>query len=174
VRPGPSSTARAPISIGPNRSDMEFFIRENVLDGNDELTRDNARFFSQVDADGKRVVRVVERPFEAPAVTTSSAGEALEAVLAKVGASRPTRDAVDERLVRDVRQRTGALIDSQSEVGGWPELKSATAPADADDDGMPDDFESEHGLDAHDAGDAAKLAPSGYSWIEEYANGLAR
>ncbi|TGX50446.1 hypothetical protein E5A73_18770 [Sphingomonas gei] len=37
-----------------------------------------------------------------------------------------------------VRNRTGAQIDSQRDVGGWPDLKSLPAPRDSDDDGMPD------------------------------------
>ncbi len=172
IRPGPSSRARTPITIGPNRSSMDFFIRDNVFDGNEELTRDNTRFFSQVEADGTRIVRIADQPIEAPKVTTVSAEEALELVLAKVGASLPKRDAVDARLVEHVRTRTGTMINSQTEVGGWPELKSATPPADADNDGIADDFEKRHGLDPHDPKDAAKLAPSGYTWIEEYINSL--
>ena len=66
------------------------------------------------------------------------------------------------------------MINSQTEVGGWPELKSGAAPTDSDDDGIADSFETQHGLDPHDGSDAAKLAPSGYSWIEDYLNGMAK
>lgn len=44
-----------------------------------------------------------------------------EKVLTEAGASRP-RDAVDARIVEEVRTRTGRIIDSEEEVGGWPAL----------------------------------------------------
>ena len=61
---------------------------------------------------------------------TQSAMDAAELVLAKSGASF-RRDAVDIRVTDDVRNRRGRLLDSQKEVGGWPELRSATPPADS-------------------------------------------
>lgn len=42
-------------------------------------------------------------------------------VLRIAGASEP-RDTVDRRVVADVRNRTGRIIDSQNDVGGWPDL----------------------------------------------------
>jgi hypothetical protein len=153
---------------------MDFFISDNVVDGNGDFTRDNARFFSQIEANGKRIVRTIEQPWPAPKVTTVAATDAVELVLASVGTSLPKRDAVDARLVNHVRTRTGKIINSQTEVGGWPELKSAAAPADSDNDGMPDAWELQHGLNPQDASDTTKLAPSRYTWIEEYINGLAK
>jgi hypothetical protein len=171
IRPGPSSRAKAPISVG-GPSDLQFFIRDNIFEGNDELTRDNTKFFNVTEIDGKRQVRTVEQPFAAPAVRTVAANDLVEHVLASVGASLPRRDPVDTRLVEHVRTRTGKIINSQKEVGGWPELKSAPAPADADNDGIPDAWETARGLDPKNPADAAKLAKSGYTNLEEYLNGL--
>jgi len=169
-----------PITIGPN-SDMQFFIRENVFEGSEELTADNSRFFSAVELedtakDGtkamKRQVRTVEQPFGAPHVTTVPAKDLPEFVLAAVGASLPKRDVVDARLIDHVRNRTGKLIDSQTEVGGWPELESGEVPADSDQDGMPDAWELAHKLNPHDPADATLDADhDGYTNIEEYLNG---
>ncbi|MBI4624107.1 MAG: pectate lyase [Verrucomicrobia bacterium] len=172
LRPGPSSRARTPITVG-NPSDLQYFIRDNIIEGNDALTAENAKFFSAVEFEGRRQVQTVGQPFAAPPVKTVSAQEALELVLATVGASLPVRDAVDARLVNHVRTRTGKLIDSQTEVGGWPELKSGPLPADTDNDGIPDSWETPRGLNPRDASDAATLAQSGYSNIEEYLNHLA-
>ena len=84
------------------------------------------------------------------------------------------RDAVDERLIRDVKSRSGKLIDSQDEVGGWPELKTVAAPKDTDRDGMPDDWERKHGLNPRDPEDRnGDLDGDGYTNLEEYLNGLA-
>ena len=179
LRPGPSSKARTPISIGP-KSDIQFFIRENILDGNDAFTTDNTRFFSAVqfeetNSDGgkamKLEVRTVDQPFDAPRVTTVPAKDVLALVLPTVGASLPKRDSVDARLVDHVRNRTGKLINSQDEVGGWPELKSGEVPLDSDSDGMPDAWEIKHNLNPHDPADAAMIAKDGYTNIEEYLNG---
>jgi len=55
-----------------------------------------------------------------------------------------SRDAVDTRVVSQVRNCTGRIIDSQDEVGGLPSLNSNTAPADGDQDGMPDSWETQY------------------------------
>jgi hypothetical protein len=170
IRPGPSSTARTPITIG-NPSDLAFFIRNNIFEGNDALTADNARFFSRVEIDGVRQVRVVDKPFEAAPVKTLSAKEAFGTVLPTVGASLPVRDAVDARIVDEVRQRKGSIIDSQTQVGGWPQYRQAQPPQDSDNDGIPDAWEIAHGLNPNDPADA-KLDRDGYTNIEEYLNDL--
>jgi pectate lyase len=114
-------------------------------------------------------------PVEVAPVTTHKAEEAYELVLLRAGAILPRRDAVDQRIVKDVRDRTGSLINSQADVGGWPELKSAEAPADKDLDGMPDAWETRHGLNPDDPADGAKPAAdgSGYTHLEIYLNDLA-
>ena len=62
---------------------------------------------------------------------TQPAAEAAELMLASAGASL-RRDAVDERAIADVRSRSGALIDSQPEVGGFPVRRSGLAAIDSD------------------------------------------
>jgi pectate lyase len=173
IRPGPSSKAKTPITVGnkPLDSDLQFHIRDNIFEGNEELTRDNTKFFSAYEIDGKRQVRTFDQPFAAPPVKTVSARNVVELVLATVGASLPQRDSADARLVDHVRTRTGTMINSQTEVGGWPELVAAPAPADADQDGMPDAWEAKHGLNPKDAGDAALDSDQdGYTNLEEFLN----
>ena len=72
-----------------------------------------------------------------------------------------------------IRKQTGKLLDSQDQVGGWPELKSKPAPNDADRDGMADAWETAHNLDPKNPedrnGDADK---DGYTNLEEYLNSL--
>jgi hypothetical protein len=172
LRPGPSSKAKAPISVG-HPSELTYFIRDNIIEGNDALTADNAQFFSTVEFEGKREVRTVDQPFAAPPVTTVPAQEALELVLANVGASLPAHDTVDLRLVRHARTRTGKIIDSQAEAGAWPELKSLAPPKDSDGDGIPDFWEKQFGLDPTNATDSAAIAMNGYANIENYFNNTA-
>jgi hypothetical protein len=170
IRPGPSSRARFPISVGAE-SDIQFYLRGNVMEGNDTLTADNKKFINTLELNGKAQVQIVERPFEAPPVATVSAGDAYRVVLAAVGACKPVRDSVDARIIQNVINGKGRIINSQKDVGGWPDLKSAPAPADSDHDGMPDQWETTHGLNPKDPSDAsADRDKDGYTNLEEYLN----
>jgi hypothetical protein len=103
---------------------------------------------------------------------THSTEEARRLVLAGAGASL-VRDAVDKRLMNDIKNRTGKLLDSQDEVGGWPELKSKPAPKDADRDGMADAWETANNLDPKNPKDRNGDADDdGYTNLEEYLNSL--
>src|SRR5882672_3062541 len=105
--------------------------------------------------------------------------------MADVGANYPHYDAIDARTVKDVLNRTTTfkgsktgipgIIDSQKDVGGYPELKSGEAPVDTDHDGIPDSWEKAHGLNPNDATDMRKISGNaGYTWLEDYLNGIAR
>jgi hypothetical protein len=112
-----------------------------------------------------------KEPFEVPRVTTHSHLEAYNRVLAGVGATRPKRDPVDLRLVREVETRKGRHINQAADVGGWPNLKSAPAPKDTDNDGMPDAWETKYGLNPKDASDnVGDKDKDGYTNIEECIN----
>ena len=64
------------------------------------------------------------------------------------------------------------FITNPSEVGGYPAYKG-TPYVDSDGDGMPDEWETAHGLNPHDASDAAgDLNGDGYTNIEDFINGL--
>jgi hypothetical protein len=175
IRPGPSSTAKTPIHIGnkPVDSNITFYLNGNIFDGHDDLTADNSKFIDAYELDGKPQAKTTPTPFPTAPVKTVPAQVALELVLASVGASLPVRDPVDARLVNDVRTRGGHLINSQTEVGGWPVLKSGPLPLDTDNDGIPDAWENAHGLDPKNPADACALAKSGYTNLEEYLNSLA-
>ena len=98
--------------------------------------------------------------------------EAYDAVLNDVGANVPFRDAVDRRLVNDVRNGTGKSIDHPDEVGAWPTLSSSDPPLDSDGDGMPDTWEKSHGLDPSLDDGADDKDADGYTNIEDYLNHL--
>jgi len=112
-------------------------------------------------------------PFETGPITTRDAKEAYQDVLGRGGATLPRRDAVDRRTVEEVTSGKGHILNSQAEVGGWPDLQSAAAPRDTDGDGMPDEWERQHGLNPNDAADGPKVGNTGgYTNVEEYLNGL--
>lgn len=112
-------------------------------------------------------------PVPMPAVSGDPAARAYDLVLANAGASK-VRDSVDTQIVAGVRNRTGRQIDSQREMGGWPELKSAPPPKDSDGDGIPDAWEVAHGLNPHDPRDGnADRNRAGWTNLEEWLADLA-
>jgi hypothetical protein len=112
-------------------------------------------------------------PFVTGPLVTEKAPDAYEAVLRSGGATLPRRDAVDRRIVEEVTSGKGHIINSQAEVGGWPDLASGPAPRDSDGDGMPDGWEQQHGLNPNDAADGPRDRDGdGYTNVEEYLNGL--
>ena len=55
----------------------------------------------------------------------------------------------------------------------WPDYKTYDVPADSDHDGMPDKWETAHGLNPNDARDANRdWNGDGYTNLEKYLNGL--
>ncbi len=124
-----------------------------------------------------------ESPFEAGTVTTHSAAEAYEKVVAYAGASR-SRDSQDTRIAGEILAGeytyagsvTGqkGIIDATSDVGGWPVLRSTEPEKDSDGDGIPDVWETANGLNPNDASDGA-LAwhdGTGYTALEVYLHSL--
>lgn len=137
-------------------------------------------------ANRARFRQAAETPNLAP-VTTQSAEAAYGAVLAGAGCTVPARDAVDARIVAETRGGTASgsspggsatygrrqgIIDTQQDVGGWPAYRSGPAPTDADHDGLPDAWEQAHGLNPADPRDGNGRSPSGYTYLEDYLNGL--
>jgi pectate lyase len=109
-------------------------------------------------------------PFEVAAVQTQSAQDAYEAVLASAGATLPKRDGVDRRVVEEVRAGKIGLINSQVDVGGWPAYQSVPAPKDTDNDGMPDAWETQHGLDPNKDDHLGDIDHDGLPNLDHYLN----
>ena len=109
-----------------------------------------------------------------PLTIEQTASEAYETVLTKAGCSLH-RDAIDTRIVNDVRNTTGKLINTQSEVGGWPQLQTADKPLDSDYDGIPDEWETQFGLNPKDPLDGKAITlVTGYTNLEVYLRHLVR
>ncbi len=104
-------------------------------------------------------------------INAGSAESAYLSVVNTAGSSR-VRDPADARNASEVRNETGLMIDSQTQVGGYPALNSSAPPVDTDGDGMPDSYENSHGLNANDPNDAAFVAADGRTNLENYLNGV--
>jgi len=110
--------------------------------------------------------------FATPLALSDEAADAA-AVLRGAGATLPRRDAIDTRVVNNVEQQGGRIIDSPEQVGGYGVLAGGESPQDSDEDGMPDAWESSIGLNAADGADGnADRNGDGYTNVEEYLNSL--
>ena len=138
---------------------------------------------------GKSCVKIkMDEPAPTGQVTTHSAAEAYEKVLAYAGASL-YRDEVDARYMEEAKTGTATykgsitnspgIIDKVADVKGYTEANFGTAsrPADfdTDKDGIPDEWEKANGLNPNDASDALTYSLDQkryYTNIEVYANSL--
>lgn len=75
-----------------------------------------------------------EPPIWAEPLTVRPSDSVLEWVLANAGAQPWDRDPVDERVVSDVLNGGGQIIDSPDEVGGWPQFTPTSRTLDLPDD----------------------------------------
>ena len=190
-KPGPATESGVrdriaePSSRGPG-DEGSWHVADNFVVGDSAVTADN-----WLGVDGNDFVQLDE-PWPAMAIDQQTAEEAYHSVLENAGATLPTRDAVDTRIVDEVRNgyatyegeayeqehsvtdpsEKSGIIDSQADVGGWPELESAPAPTDTDHDGMPDDWEVKMGLDPEDPSDRNRVGADGYTMLEKYLNGI--
>jgi pectate lyase len=175
-KPGPAtrSNVKDRIAKPSSRGDDDigsWHVADNYVAGSPEVTADN-----WLGVDGNAFTRLAA-PWEAVPIRQQSAKEAYLAVLDQAGCSLPRRDATDARIIEEVRNGTAThgrngIITTPDDVGGWPQLRSGTAPKDTDSDGMPDTWESQHGLNPNDPADnALDKDGDGYTNVEEYLNG---
>ena len=183
---GPATSANVRRRIFAQKDpNGKMFAAGNFVWGHPEISADNWKGGIDFDPTGEATEATlrVAAPFVVAPVKTQSAEAAFELVLTSAGCSLK-RDSVDERVIKEIRTGTATygkryggggkgIIDSQAEVGGWPELRSTPAPADTDHDGMPDEWEIAHGLDPKNPADGAKsLNKGGYTNLERYLNSL--
>ena len=183
------------------------YVDGNIVEGNKRVTANNWDGGVQVEsiADPAAILPKVkaDKPYPTAYLKLQPAAEAYKLVLKESGATRPKRDAVDERVVEMVRtgkitakadgkaseelRKVGyaanvieniehaveqGIITDVNQVGGYPEYRGEPY-ADSDSDGMPDEWETKHGLDPKNAADAAgDLNGDGYTNIEDFLNGL--
>lgn len=173
----------------------KFYVNGNYVDGYPAVTADNWGMGVQPDrykgAQALMAAAKQDNPFPFAPVTTQSAVDAYNSVLKHAGASLPVRDMVDKRIIQEVSMgkatyegrsysqvndegvsHPSGIIDSQKDVGGWPELKSAKAPADTDNDGIPDRWEIKMRLDPNDPADGKTYSGDGYTMLEKYLNDI--
>jgi hypothetical protein len=154
----------------------KFYLAGNFVKGFPDISNDN--WAGGVQGQHWRHART-DQPIPFIAIEEQTAALARELVLQKAGASFK-RDAVDTRIIEGIKNGKmndgpdkNGIINSQTDVGGWPELQSLPAPQDTDKDGMPDEWERANKLDPSNASDAATFTLNKqYTNIEVYLNSL--
>ena len=97
-----------------------------------------------------------------------SAAKAYAQVLAEAGAF--PRDGVDQRIVGEVRSRTGHIV---SDFGTLPPIASGTPYPDRDGDGMSDVWEAQHGTDPNRPDAWEDKDGDGWSNLDDFLASLA-
>ncbi|MDT0677582.1 pectate lyase family protein [Autumnicola musiva] len=152
-----------------------WYVSGNVLET--RKSNDNWKDLVKAEGDMNPNEYKLEEPIEVAPVWTQPAKEIVAPILRFAGVTVPGRDTWEHRIVEEVRTGTAyfgenGIIDSQKDVGGWPELKTAEPVSDGDSDGIPDWWEELYGLNPEDPSDAGQdMNQSGYTNIEEYLNG---
>lgn len=169
------------------------FDQTSYKSGSDYYSPDPKNYYGSsvphVNVNGVSCVKIKQdTPCPEGSITTHTAQKAYDKVLSYAGASLH-RDNVDERYAKETRENkptyTGSvtkkagLVDVVSDVKGYTEATFGTgsreAGFDSDNDGIPDAWEKENGLNPSDASDALTytLDKNGYyTNIEVYANYL--
>jgi pectate lyase len=157
--------------VGGTLDPGKFFLSGNYMFGDKDVTDDNWKGSTQTGSNVKAAARWTDGL--TALADEQTAEEAYQTVLAKAGCSLK-RDAIDARIVEEVKAGNGRLIDTPSDVGGWPAY-TGERPADTDADGIPDEWEKAHGLNPDSYGDSRKetLVP-GYTNLEVYLNCLVQ
>ena len=169
-----------------------FYLDGNVMVGYDDKTDDN---WTGTTANETVIANIkATSPFaysgKESSLSLHDATTASARVINYAGASLK-RDAVDKRIANETKNgnytykgsngSTSGFIDTQADVGGWPEY-TATADEkalvkDTDGDGIPDWFEAKAGLDQANAadGNAKTLDGKGrYTNLEMYLHYLVK
>ena len=173
-------------NCGSSVTPGKFYIVQNIMSGSETVTKDNWAGVYPDESSKKDQCRSDKRfTLSTPMTSEQTAQEAYETVLAKAGCSL-VRDVVDTRIVSEVTAgnytypgsngSTGGLIDTPSDVGGWPTYSGTKDYSlDTDKDGIPNAWETEHGLDPEDPKDArATTLQAPYLNLEVYLNDIVK
>jgi pectate lyase len=190
TQPGEVSYRIASPSFRTETDYGKWYIADNVVEGNDDVSADNWNGGVQTKISFEKIK--LDKPWPSMLINQQTALKAYHSVLENAGAILPKRDAVDSRIIEETHgcfatyegvsykkenrvadpSKICGIIDTQKDVGSWPILKSVPAPKDSDHDGMSDDFEYANNLNKDDPNDRNIIASDGYTMLEKYLNSI--
>jgi hypothetical protein len=174
--------------VNPSKTDKldfgKWYVNGNYVDDNNEVTKNN-ELGIDIPKEGTaedKIKLIQSKAFATVAINEQLARDAYSAVLLHVGASYK-RDTLDARIINDVKNRTGNMIDVQGNyahgtayentITAWPYLQTAMPVLDADKDGMPDAWEIKNGLNPNNKNDnTLTTLHKFYTNIEMYINSI--
>ncbi|MBP1614477.1 MAG: polysaccharide lyase family 1, candidate pectate lyase [Bacteroidetes bacterium] len=213
-KPGPLTPKDTPVGhriLKPEsgRSKLGYYVfgrvycNGNIMEGYDAISKNNwaggVQVQEQPNTDGYTENMRWNEPFPMPSLTIMPAKDAYKFVIKNAGATIPSRDIVDQRIIEEVETGKAyykegldpnsfyqfehrrlpndsykkGVITEIEQMGGYPEYKG-TPYVDTDKDGMPDAWEKANGLNPNDSSDANKdCTGDGYTNIEKYINGIS-
>ena len=189
-RPGPSThPSVAKRIVNPTTNETRglgiFYVHGNFVDGNEAVSKFNKlgiEFDSKIN-ESQKLNAIADKPFETLPINLQDPKAAYISVLNHVGASYK-RDTMDQRIIQDVVQRRGQMIDVQGHfphgtpyeqtLSAWPALASLPPLLDTDNDGMPDAWETKMGLNPSKTDNNNYDLSKQYTNIEMYLNSIAQ
>ncbi|MBQ9519367.1 MAG: hypothetical protein IJR59_05690, partial [Firmicutes bacterium] len=118
-KPGPNTLAKMKDRFmscdGTSTYKNKYYINGNVMVGSDEVTADNSLGFSKLGSFDTQSDTKFKTKNE---YTAETAAEAFDKVIAGSGASL-WRDALDNRLMQQIKDGTGSFVNDETESGGF-------------------------------------------------------
>jgi len=165
---GPKSRIVDPSTRNGDADAGQWWVSDNYVDGYPNVTANNWLGVTKTGPAFK-----LDEPWPAMPIKQETAQNAYNAVLDYAGCSVPNRDSIDARIIEEVRNGTATygnngIIDTPSDVGGWPVLATGTPYTDSDQDGISDDYEDSNGLNKNDPEDRNDIGEGGYTNLEVF------
>lgn len=152
------------VSNGENiKPYAQFYFMNNYVEGFEDVTADNTKGINNIQA-----ADIVSEPFDMGEyeLPEQTAAEAYDYVLQNAGATLPKRDAVDARIIADVKNGTGKVINTPDEVAGYLPTEETHRTFE-----IPQEWIAENNLTGLKETDIIKSGEfAGYMLIEAYVN----
>lgn len=145
----------------PDISKSSFYFGGNVFDGVDTITNDNLTGVTNLNN-----AVILDNPIDLGEydVPRETALDTYNSILDTVGASIPKRDAIDAKVITDVKNGTGHIINSPKEVGGYINSKPVYRRFE-----ISQGWKEKNGMGSYSESDiVAEGKWKGYTWIEAY------
>ncbi len=168
-----SNVNRYPILIADDvnvfaKGNINSFRKNNTLPELNALGRHTSPFSNQALESTLR-----NSPFDLPLAHTEVVEPSTLISEVTNSAGGFAKDDVDIRIISDVTNGTGQLIDNPNQVGGYPSIQSGSAYIDEDRDGIDDSWEELNGLDPNNPNDGAEdLNNDGFTNLEDFLHFL--
>jgi hypothetical protein len=115
-RAGPDTLPRTPLFSLGGAGDVSVFMQDNIaIDGNGVELPMTGRYT----ASGARIL-MEKTPYLPAGIAPIPAGELENAIYASAGMRPWARDAIDFKILSDVAEGRGHIVDSEAESSGYP------------------------------------------------------